>query len=581
MKKRVIRKKKEKLKLAAIGGYIFAGGFTVGVHEHFEVKAHLEEGPFGTATAKKNFPHLEIYDDPKSWPKKKEIGHVDFMFCNPPCAPWSSASAGRSTSWRDDPRTSCMKRCFAALKEYMPDAWAAESVRGVYTKGREMIDEMTEEAKSLGYKATYLLVNAHHHGVPQVRRRFFLVFHKYEIDWEATGDEEVPAGVVFARDPQLPSEPRIEFPERYLKYVQQMKPGEGLARVYDRVNARKLAKHLEEKKKIEAATGKAHKMKGRPGFLASRLRHDKPSSVITGGCTKYHPDEDRHLSVPEQAAMCGFPDHFEWEGRLGDVYAQIGKGVCPPVAEYLARMVKNAAIAKKKPESLDAEEAWIYSGHVTRKEPSEPGRADARQPAKKAEKPEPKETAEQAIVAAASRGEILEVDREPGRWETDEVLGVGEGCACSTIRRRMKSVKKSKTRRTIDDFDFEQYGGMLIQIGATDYSAAIRSAALPADLVSARRYVKHMRDLVDPSTGVVIVRLPNEISETALVEDLGMDKIGGSGRELILKRSEEESYCQKAFKRPSIKRTPSIKIEKSDFPNMSKNDWRKNKPRDE
>src|SRR5260370_23897113 len=77
----------------ALGVYIFGGGFTVGVKRAgFRVLGHLEDGPFGVSTAKRNHPELSghIHTDPASWPLD-QFGMVDFVYGNPPCAPWSQA----------------------------------------------------------------------------------------------------------------------------------------------------------------------------------------------------------------------------------------------------------------------------------------------------------------------------------------------------------------------------------------------------------------------------------------------------------------------------------------------------------
>jgi len=42
----------------AVGAYIFAGGFTLGVRQHFNGLCHLEEGSYGVATMRKNQPDI-------------------------------------------------------------------------------------------------------------------------------------------------------------------------------------------------------------------------------------------------------------------------------------------------------------------------------------------------------------------------------------------------------------------------------------------------------------------------------------------------------------------------------------------
>jgi len=72
---------------SAVGAYIFAGGFTLGVKRAgFDVQCHLEESDYGVATARKNFPGLPIHYPPDRWPLD-EISQspVDWVYGNPPC----------------------------------------------------------------------------------------------------------------------------------------------------------------------------------------------------------------------------------------------------------------------------------------------------------------------------------------------------------------------------------------------------------------------------------------------------------------------------------------------------------------
>ena len=73
--------------MKALGTYIFAGGFTLGVRKHFDVQAHFEMKPgLYKKTVKANFPDLPIYEGEDEWPRKKYKGKIDFVYCNPMCS---------------------------------------------------------------------------------------------------------------------------------------------------------------------------------------------------------------------------------------------------------------------------------------------------------------------------------------------------------------------------------------------------------------------------------------------------------------------------------------------------------------
>ena len=46
--------------------------------------------------------------------------------------------------------------------------------------------------------------------------------------------------------------------------------------------------------------------------------------------------------------MAGFPIDYKWEGPASSIGSQIARGVMPPVAEYVARIIKNSINDKAK-----------------------------------------------------------------------------------------------------------------------------------------------------------------------------------------------------------------------------------------
>lgn len=322
----------------ALGCYIFAGGFTLGVRKHFDVLGHFEEGNYGVATAQRNIKELHhaVWTDPATWPADDFVGCVDFVYGNPPCAPWSHASHGRAAPWRLDPRMGCAQRLFSLIERIRPKVWAWESVRPAFVKGREMVDAFVG-ALPKEYSATALMVDGTNHGVAQSRPRFFLVAHRVDMPWEPTRI----ARPVTVREALrgVPSKPRNEFPERIAKWAKHIAPGDSARRQFELRFPKLVAKH-------EAA---GEHVPGRPQFLCRRLRPDTPSFTLTGGTQHIHFKEDRWISVPEAAALCGYPRDFEFVGTLGQQYAQVAQAVMPPVGEYLAKIAAAGIKANKKP----------------------------------------------------------------------------------------------------------------------------------------------------------------------------------------------------------------------------------------
>ena len=323
---RRIRLAKKRSKRRALGAYIFAGGFTVGVSKHFDVAAHLEETKYGVSTFTKNFPSTPVYYPPEAWPIEAlaDEPRFDFIYGNPPCAAWSQAgrSVVQGSDWRTDPRVDCTRRHFGLLERLRPRFWAWESVQPAFIKGREFVDELTSRANDTGYSVTYLLHNAMYLGVPQRRRRFFFVAHDVDFDiealdwsWESSGDA--------LRSMNYKGSPLDHNIGRHRALLSKVRQGEPLRDAWYR-------EHPEPREKNERGQNK-----GCPPLSITRAHPDKPAGVVMHEMV--HPTEDRALSIEELARLCGYPPDFEFVDARDA--GQIGRGVCPPVGEWLARNV--------------------------------------------------------------------------------------------------------------------------------------------------------------------------------------------------------------------------------------------------
>lgn len=334
--------------MKALGAYIFAGGFTVGVKRAgYEVLAHLEGGDYGVKSARGNWPDLPIHVGADFWPievlKAENPEGIDFVYCNPPCAVFSAMGI-RTTqgpdAWRTDPRTDCWHKAFALIEKLKPRAWACESVPQAYTTGREMIDEMTKKALLQGYSVTHLLVDCKWTGIPQSRKRFFLVAHKQALlvpfphNWAPPPTVgEALAGITDpgAFDPS---------PERYLILADATPPGGKLCTAWEALNP--------PETHVRNAQGK---VTGRPSFQDHKIDPSKPMTAFVGD--KYwHWAERRKLGINEMKALCGYPQDFYLEGTPSGWPSLLARAVMPSMGEWLG---KSIALTIQRPEitSLD------------------------------------------------------------------------------------------------------------------------------------------------------------------------------------------------------------------------------------
>lgn len=328
--------------LTALGVHIYAGGFTLGVSQHFEPLGHLEEGKvgYGSPSAKMNFPELPMISGLENWaPFVKDLvgrrGKPDLVYCNPPCAAFSVAGAtmrGGGDAWKKDPRLSCWHNCFAVFEQILPRVFVVESVVRAFTAGREFIDQFVERAKAHGYAATHLLIDAQNHGLPQIRKRYFLVLHKIDVRFQAPNWAPPKTANEALAEVTDPGYIDVLSDPLQLKMLPGLLPGQAMRPLWE--------KNMRETVGPEESWPRSSNgVKGRPRLFLHRIKGTKPIGTVTGSYF-IHPTQDRMLGMKELAYMTGYPVDYEFEGHPRYHPSLIARGVSPTVAEYLARNIK-------------------------------------------------------------------------------------------------------------------------------------------------------------------------------------------------------------------------------------------------
>jgi DNA (cytosine-5)-methyltransferase 1 len=212
-------------------------------------------------------------------------------------------------------------------------------------RGRPFLKSIIEKTTKAGYILHDAVLNAADYGVPQLRRRFFLVgeltqgLSKFEFprpECSVADYSTVRDAIGDLPDPEL-------YPKKASKYanhiagnvselnrlrLSHVPPGGGREHIPDEL---RLACH---RVSVEVA---GHRN------VYGRLPWDRPANTITTKCNSLtrgkfgHPKENRNITMREAARLQGFPDQFEFEGNRVDVAHQIGNAVPPPLAGALGR----------------------------------------------------------------------------------------------------------------------------------------------------------------------------------------------------------------------------------------------------
>jgi site-specific DNA-cytosine methylase len=329
----------------ALGAYIFAGGFTLGVQDHFDVVGHLEDGPYGVATTRKaqETGHFKsafpIFDAPDRWPWEDYVDRVDLLYGNPPCAAWSPlgprAQRGLD-AWKKDPRVDCTRGHFNLAELVRPRVWAWESVPQAYSTGRPFVEHLTERAVKLEYAVDFVLHNAMHLGAHQSRRRFFMVATTVNVDWSCPWLPCLSGSDALATLPAH-APPDGHAPDHYYEkmFMKMVKPGEALRAAYP-AYLEKVRQKFQKKHGKEIPEDLRSSVAPRPSFGERRLPSDRPAGAIVDSLI-IHPTEERYLTIAELGHLGGWPVDYPLEGGGVDARSRLlTRAVLPPVGRWFA-----------------------------------------------------------------------------------------------------------------------------------------------------------------------------------------------------------------------------------------------------
>ena len=224
----------------------------------------------------------------------------------PPCQPFSVG--GLQNGAKDD--RDGFPAFLWAVESLAPELVIFENVRGMLYRGRKYLDGILGSIGKLGYLVDVALLKAVHFGVPQRRERLFVVGHRGRWSWPS---------------------PTVRSP---------FTAGEALGRMA--LVVRKDTRFLTESMDEYVARYEAKSQCIRP----RDLHLDQPSRTVT--CRNLHgatgdmlrirlPDGRRkRLSVREGARLQSFPDWFQFSGKEGSQFNQVGNAVPPLLAKAVA-----------------------------------------------------------------------------------------------------------------------------------------------------------------------------------------------------------------------------------------------------
>lgn len=307
-----------------------AGGLALGLENSgLETKLLIENDKDCVETLKANRPEWNIIP--------KDIKEIDFKGMSAdvvtggfPCQAFSYA--GNRLGF-EDTRGTLFFEFARAIKEIKPKIFVAENVPGLksHDKGRTF-STMLRILMGFDYKVTHEILNATHYGVPQKRKRLFIIGTKPGIIFKFPKRE---TKIVNLREAlkDVPKSEGYEFTPRRKDILSRVPPGGSWVDL-----------PIEMQKEY---LGKSFYSGGGKRGMARRISWDEPSLTLTTSphqkqTDRIHPEETRPFTVREYARIQTFPDKWVFKGGLSSQYRQIGNAVPVKLAQAIGRCIINA-----------------------------------------------------------------------------------------------------------------------------------------------------------------------------------------------------------------------------------------------
>lgn len=302
-----------------------AGGSSAGARAAgATIVGGIDVDPIATATYAVNFPDAHVVtnrvEDVDLARLKRSIGPIDLLLASPEC---KSHTCARGRTPRDEASRATAFLALDYVSYFRPRWLVLENV--VHIRPWKRYAELQQRLRHLGYHLREHVLDASHYGVPQSRRRLFLLGGRGHDPpstvWAAGGPARTVESIL---------DPKGTWPTSLL------------------FHPRRARSTLQRAQRAFAALGFSasfllvyYGTDGSGGWqhlhrpLRTVTTVDRFALVTHDG----HEPKMRMLQVPELHRAMGFDDGFSFSvGTRRDQVRLLGNGVCPPV---MAAVVQN------------------------------------------------------------------------------------------------------------------------------------------------------------------------------------------------------------------------------------------------
>lgn len=253
---------------------------------------------------------------------------IDVLVGGPPCQGFSQLNRGAN---ENDPRNSLWKQYYRILRGVSPRIFVIENVPQLLQSHE--FTKLVRRARKRGYSVASGIINAEHFGVPQRRKRAFVIGVLGETvalpDATKCVTKRTDVRAAFSGLPLDPTNLNLHVARKPTQLSI-----ERYAAVPPGGNRFDLPVHLQSPCWRNKPTGSTD--------VFGRMWYERPAPTIRTEFFKpekgryLHPEANRPITLREGARLQTFPDSFEFAGSFTQIAKQIGNAVPPSLARSIA-----------------------------------------------------------------------------------------------------------------------------------------------------------------------------------------------------------------------------------------------------
>lgn len=346
--------------MKAVDLFCGAGGASTGMHqEEVEIVAAVDCNEQALNTHEKNLPGETIQHDLTDVDISvlPDVSDVKWVHGSPPCKGFSKAQGARDVN---DERNKLVWKFVEWVAEIDPVVVTMENVTGMAHITETWMDEVESAFADIGYEARWEEMNAADYGVPQRRKRVYVVAirndHPKPTNWfpEPTHEEtatESESGLWpwqtagDAIDDIRDSGPTPAIPARELETDDAIAADGG-----------RVANHIAQNHRDSTREKLGQYELGKTYGTTTECRLSPTKAAFTVSCSNatphvhYQAEPVRRLTVRECARLQSFPDSFIFYGSRTSQYFQVGNAVPPRLQRHFATKMRSILAVESRTE---------------------------------------------------------------------------------------------------------------------------------------------------------------------------------------------------------------------------------------